>query len=126
MRILSTVRLTDNQAKVLAILAANKDKPRQAASELTGTQNLIGARNVLMDLGAIVYADDHASLTDKGSMLALDNNIVDDADNLTDFGKSILPSTNTNNDTQIDLNPTIDNEPNMEGFSPLFTSLLYD
>jgi hypothetical protein len=119
--------------KVLAILVANNDKPNIAARQVSTDANLIGARNLLMKLNVITYSDAQAKLTDTGMILAADNNIIDDSGNLTDVGSKFLstPPTSTSTDTSaIDISSSGESLPDddlmshLEGFSPLFSSLL--
>lgn len=135
MRKLSSFRPTDNQLKVLAVIAANKDKPEVAAKQLIGSENLVGARNLLMNMNIITYSDSEATLTDLGNTLAVDSGIIDDSGNLTDLGNTLASSDNPNAQNQIDDNPMdldMNNEPggeedlmsNLESFSPLFKTLI--
>ena len=135
MRILSTVQPTKNQLTVLAIVAANRDKPLLATKMLANNQNLITARNLLMTWNALEFGNEKIGITDIGNKIALDNNIIDESGELTDIGKGLLPQ-----DTQ-NMAPTMDNQtvdvpmdaagpamdagvPPMEGFSPIFISAL--
>lgn len=146
MRVLSTIKPTQNQLKVMAIIAANKDKPVLGAQQISGDANLVGARNLLMKLNAITFTDDGADLTDVGAKLAIDNDIIDDSGQLTDIGNQLATSTDKQNAPQdngapVDISPGangIDQSnggsplaqgmdvPPMEGFSTLFKSILLD
>lgn len=88
MRLLSTVRLNDNQKRVLAKIAA-APTPTVAGEEISKEPNLISARNLLMKLGAITFVDGRAEITDKGQSLGKDENILDDSGGLTDAGNKI-------------------------------------
>jgi len=137
MRTLSTFKPTDNQMKILAMLAANKDKPNVAAKQLSGDANIVGARDLLMKMNIITYSDTDAALTDLGTSLAVDSGIIDDSGNLTDLGNKLTSTDNQNNeiDNPIDLDTSGGSEfpeppddtdlmDQLEGFSPLFSSLL--
>lgn len=143
MRILSTIQPTKNQLKVLAIIAANQEKPNIAVQQLSHDQNLIAARNLLMQWNAIEFGQNKASLTDTGTKIATDNNIIDDSGQLTDMGQKLLPQDvdqpqGADNNTPVDLGaPPTDEmgdemglgglppeQPPMEGFSKLFKSAL--
>lgn len=90
MRLLSTLKPTQNQLTVLAKIVANKDHPAKAASEISGSENLVSARNMLMKLNVITYSDTSAALTEKGEQLAKEQNIIDDSGNLTDEGQKLV------------------------------------
>lgn len=143
MRILSTIQPTANQLKVLAIIAANQEKPNLAIQQLSHDQNLIAARNMLMQWNAIEFSTKQVSLTEIGSKIASDNDIIDDSGQLTDKGQQLIPaedqqSLSADNNTPIDLDmgndtlgpdmgalpPESPPTPPMEGFSSLFRAAL--
>jgi hypothetical protein len=145
MKHLPAIKLTNNQKSVLAIIANNANNPLNAAQQLTNGANIIGARNLLMKLGTIEVTIDSAKLTDKGQVLAQQNNITDEGGNLTDLGRSLLPQDGQQPDNQdsidIDTNtpgmgdqgmtagPPMDSDDlfdTVESFSPLFKSFLFD
>lgn len=95
MHLLNHFQPTQNQLAVLAITAANKEHPAQAASKLNANANLVSARKLLMDLHLLSYSGNAAALTELGMKLAKDNDIIDDAGELTDVGNKLLP-TDTN------------------------------
>lgn len=88
MRLLSTVRLNDNQKRVLAKIAA-APTPTVAGEEISKESNLVAARNLLMKLGVITFVDNRAEITDKGQSLAKEENIIDDSGGLTDAGNKL-------------------------------------
>jgi hypothetical protein len=88
MRVLPTVSLTANQKRVLAKIAA-APTPKVAGEEISGDQNLAGARDQLAHLGAIEFVAGEASMTDKGQQLARDSNVVDDSGQLTPDGEQL-------------------------------------
>lgn len=139
MRLLSTLRPTSNQLRVIAKIAASQDVPARAAAEISSSANLIAARNLLMKLNVITYTDNSATLTDIGQQLAQEQNITDEGGQLTDEGNKLAASeSNGKPDKEIpaqnqeqssmgggQLPGTEDlSEPPMEGFSLLFKDLL--
>lgn len=87
MKMLNTVRLSDNQKRVIAkIIAA--PTPKVAAEEISNGVNLKQARDALVDLGLITQSlSDQAELTDKGRQLAQEENIADANGELTPDGQ---------------------------------------
>jgi hypothetical protein len=87
MKLLDTVRLSDNQKRVIAkIIAA--PTPKVAAKEISDGATMVKARDILMDLGLITVAlDDRAELTDNGRRVAQSENIADESGNLTPDGE---------------------------------------
>jgi hypothetical protein len=95
MRLLSAVHPTTNQKRVLAkILAA--PTPTVAGEEISKDANLVAARNMLMKLGVITFANNEATLTDRGQQIAVDENIADQSGQLTQVGQQ-LAYTNAQN-----------------------------
>lgn len=94
MRLLSTIRLNDNQKRVLAKIAA-APTPTVAGEEISKETNLVAARNMLMKLGIITFVDNRAEITDKGQALAKEENITDDSGGLTDAGNKLAFTTAT-------------------------------
>lgn len=120
MKLLTTIRLTQTQLQVIAKIVASQDVPARAAQEISNSQNLITARNMLMKLDVITYSIDNAALTPKGENLAREQNVVDETGNLTDEGNRLL-------DIQQPSPPQTDSTPEqfpMESFSELFKSIL--
>jgi hypothetical protein len=140
MRTLSTLRPTQNQQLVMALISSLKDKPAKAAVSVSTGQNMVAARNMLMKLGVITYTNSHAALTATGEQLAKDYDIIDDAGSLTDNGNQLLaaaPGYKPQPQNQQVPQPTPDqvgmnaggdfdigSEPGMESFSNLFKTLL--
>lgn len=88
MKQLDTITLTSNQKRVIAkILAA--PTPSVAGEEISGDQNLVGARDQLAKIGAIQFIGGEATLTDVGERLAREDNIVDDNGELTSDGEKL-------------------------------------
>lgn len=106
MKTLKSVNLTNNQLRVLAIIAANKSNPKTAAKQISTGYNIIAARNILLDLEAITYSSTKATMTDKGEQLAQDNDIIDDAGEITDTGNQLLSKDdiNSTDNTSADMN----------------------
>jgi hypothetical protein len=131
MRMLSTIQPTQHQLTVLAIIAANQEKPLIARKLLSHNQNLIAARNLLMQWNAVEVSTGKITLTDIGRTIAIDNNIIDDSGQLTDDGQQLLPTEVTKDIGEpVDIEPTGDMGlgseplPQMEGFSDIFKSAL--
>ena len=87
MKMLNSVRLSDNQKRVIAkIIAA--PTPKVAAEEISNGINLKQARDALVDLQLVSQSlDDHAELTDKGRQLAQDENLADESGQLSPEGE---------------------------------------
>lgn len=114
MRILNTIRPNNNQRMVLAIILASPT-PKIAAEQLTGNSNIVSARDTLAKIGAITFSLEQAALTDRGTQIAREENIVDDAGQLTAQGQQLLQQ-----DTeQTPGNQEQSNDINLEGFSLL-------
>lgn len=94
MRVLPGVSLTDNQKRVLAKISASPT-PKVAGEEVSGDQNLVGARDQLAHLGAIEFVAGEATITDKGMQLAKDANLVDDSGQLTPDGEALAYTSTT-------------------------------
>lgn len=88
MRIMSTVHPTANQKRVLAKIAA-APTPAVAAQEISKDANLVAARNMLMKLGMITLGDGQAALSDKGTQVATEENIIDQSGQLTQQGQQL-------------------------------------
>lgn len=127
MRILSTIRPTQHQLKVLATIYSNKEKPAIAIQQLSNDENLVTARNLLMKWNAIEFSPTKVNVTDVGEKMAIDNNVVDETGQLTDFGQSILPTTSNEPTSNEPVDLPVDDMgglPSLEGFSNLFKSAL--
>lgn len=82
------IRPTNNQKKVLAkIIAA--PTPEVAASEISQGRALVTARDMLAKLGLITIEDNKASVTDLGEEIMRNQNIIDDARQLTPDGEKL-------------------------------------
>lgn len=92
MRIIDTVRLTNNQKRVIAKIKASPT-PKVALEEISDDQNLIAARNMLVKLGLVEIVAGEVFLTDSGEQMAVDENIVDEAGELTQTGNELAHST---------------------------------
>lgn len=140
MRLLSTLRPTQNQLTVLAKIIASQEVPARAAAEISSNANLIAARNILMKLGLILYTDNSATLTDKGTQLAKEQNIIDESGQLTDEGNKLASTLANGQQSKEEPQPEIDQSmggnpdmglgdigaPSMEGFSSLFKHILLE
>lgn len=84
-RTLTTVRLTDNQKKVMTRIVSSATE-KLAAQEISKGRKFITARDILDKLGMIDFRDGSAMLTDQGEQLMKDYNLIDDMGELTDEG----------------------------------------
>lgn len=89
MRIMSAIHPTQNQKRVLAIIAGSANA-KVAGEQITGDANLVSARNLMMKLGLITFSNGEATLTDKGQQTAKEENITDDSGQLTDAGSQLV------------------------------------
>jgi hypothetical protein len=85
---LTGIHPTENQKRVLAKIIAAPN-PKVAGEEISGDENIIAARNILMKLGVITFSAGTAELTDKGQQIAQDENIADESGELTDVGNAL-------------------------------------
>ena len=88
-RMLTGIHPTENQKRVLAKIIAAPN-PKVAGEEISGDENMIAARNILMKLGVITFSAGTAELTDKGQQIAQDENIADESGELTDAGNALV------------------------------------
>ena len=84
-RVLSTVRLTENQKKVMTRIVASATE-KLAAEEISKGRNLVAARDMLVKLGMIEFREGHAALTSDGEQVMKDSNLIDDMGSLTEEG----------------------------------------
>jgi len=84
-RTLTTVRLTDNQKKVMTMIISSATDKLAAENISTGRQ-MITARDILVKLKLIEFRDGYAALTQDGEQLMKDSNLIDDMGELTDEG----------------------------------------
>lgn len=89
MSILNTLRPTTFQRQVLAHIAA-ASSPKVAAENISKNRNLVTARDILAKLGLITFSDRAATITDTGLRLAVEENITDEAGELTDVGQQLI------------------------------------
>lgn len=83
MQLLHAFRPTETQKQVIRnILSA--PTPMIAASNISNSMQLRTARDMLAKLGFIEFTDSSAELTDLGSQLAADENIIDGEGNIVD------------------------------------------
>lgn len=86
-QILNSIHPSDNQKRVLAKIAASPTST-VAAEEISGNQNMVAARDMLMKLGLITLNNGEAALTDRGAQVAVDENLIDDNGQLTKTGQA--------------------------------------
>jgi hypothetical protein len=143
MHLLSTIRPTQNQLRVLAKIVVAQDLPAKAAAEISDDISLVAARNLLAKLNLITFTDNNAKLTDKGQQVAKEQGITDETGQITDVGSKLAA---TNSDGRDDPSmpdstagtelPSTPPEPagnmpdmglgmGMEGYSQLFKSMLH-
>lgn len=100
-RILSAIHPTDNQKRILAkIVAAPTSKV--GGEDISNDVNLVAARNILVKLGLIAFNNGEATLTDQGTQVAQDENIIDQTGALTPTGEALAfttPAGNEDRDT---------------------------
>ena len=84
-RTLTTVRLTDNQKKVMTMILSSATE-KLAAENISAGRQLITARDILSKLGLIEFRDGYAALTPEGEKLLKDYNLIDDMGELSDEG----------------------------------------
>ena len=88
-RILTNIRLTQHQMKVLAMIAASPEGivPDE---DISKDRNMTAARQLLTKLGLITNdGEDKYSITDSGAEVAKDENIIDDTGQLTELGNQL-------------------------------------
>lgn len=86
-QIQSSVHPTDNQKRILAIIASSPTSA-VADQEIATNQNMIAARDLMMKMGLITVSDSEVALTDQGAQVAVDENIIDDNGQLTKMGQA--------------------------------------
>jgi len=84
--VLTNINLTDNQKQVLVKIQAAATPLMGGREARNGTQ-YIEATKILIDLGLITYANDEATVTDAGRNAMRQENLIDDADQLTPHGQ---------------------------------------
>lgn len=84
-RVLTQVRLTNNQKKVLSIIIMNGEG-RVHDEEISLDRNMVGAREFLLRLGLIEQRDgDWVAITEKGKQIAEQEGLTQNGE-LTDQG----------------------------------------
>lgn len=131
-RILSTVHLSDFQAKVLAIIKA-APTPQTAFNELSKQppeqqNNINGAKEVLEKLGLITASENGVEITEKGTQVMHDEYLIDEMGELTDKARELLdnPSENQPELQPDQTNPDMATEPLPGEFPTESLSLLRD
>lgn len=85
---LLTVRLTDNQKRVIArVLAAQT--PAMAGEQISNDANMVAARNLLMKLGLLSYIQGCAEVTEKGKAIAAQLGVCDESGALSEVGQKL-------------------------------------
>jgi hypothetical protein len=84
-RTLTTIRLTDNQKKVMTRIVASATEVL-AAEEISKGRQLVTARDLLVKLGLIEFHAGSATLTPEGEKIMKDTNLTDDMGELTEDG----------------------------------------
>jgi len=88
-RILTTIRLTQNQMQVLAMILASPEG-NLPDEDISRGPNLKQARDLLIQLDMITNdGENKYSVTEKGKKVAKDENIVDDMGELTELGQGL-------------------------------------
>lgn len=85
---LTNVTLTDQQKQLLVkiITAAT---PHAAGKEVRNGQQAMEAAKTLIDLGIINYSNDEVTVTDAGKGYMRDENLIDDTEQLTQYGQQL-------------------------------------
>lgn len=84
-RVLTQVRLTNHQKKILSIILMNGEK-RVHDEEISSDRNMVGAREFLLQLGLIEkQEDDWVAITEKGKQIAEQEGLTANGE-LTDQG----------------------------------------
>jgi len=89
MKLLQTITLSTFQKQVIALIVAART-PKVAAVDIAANHNLQTARDILAKLGVITFTDADAHLTDKGTQLAVEEDIADESGQLTDAGQALV------------------------------------
>lgn len=84
-RTFTTVRLTENQKKVMTRIVASATEVL-AAEEISKGRGLVAARDLLVKLGLIEFRDGSATITSSGEKIMKDTNLTDDMGELTEEG----------------------------------------
>ncbi len=88
-RILTTIRLTEHQKTVLAMILASPEG-NLPDEDISKGPNLKQARDLLIQLDMITNdGENKYSVTEKGQKVAKDEDIVDDTGELTEFGQGL-------------------------------------
>ena len=88
-RILTTVRLTEHQKTVMAMILASPEG-NLPDEDISKGPNLKQARDLLIQLSLITNdGENKYSVTEQGQKVAKDENIVDDSGELTEFGQGL-------------------------------------
>lgn len=88
-RVLTNVRLTQHQMKVLALIAASPEGivPDE---DISKDRNMTAARQLLTKLGLITNdGEDKYSISETGQQVAKDENVVDESGQLTELGNKL-------------------------------------
>lgn len=80
---------TLNQKRVLARIVSAPTS-RVAATDMNGNQNLVAARDMLMKLGMVSLLNGEMELTDRGMLVAQQENIIDQTGQLTPDGEKLV------------------------------------
>jgi len=73
-----TIILTDNMREVIRLIVQLGGIKNQVDEQLIGDQNLIAAKDALLDVGYLIITDEGYSLTEVGEEEAFNNNIIDE------------------------------------------------
>lgn len=89
----NTVNLTNAQQGVLITIKLSPT-PEVAYQSTNGAQQLVYARNTLRMLGLLRVGDNKTVLTDSGSQVLINYNLVDETGQLTQRGQQIMSNFN--------------------------------
>ncbi len=91
---LTNVTLTMNQ-KQLLVRIMSAPTPMLAGKEVRNGHQSMEAAKILLDLGLITYSNEEATITNIGTSKMKDENITDDAGQLTPYGNELKSQSST-------------------------------
>jgi predicted methyltransferase len=85
----NTIQLTNTQMGVLCIIKTSPT-PEVAYENITGTENVMSATQLLQKLGIVSINGNAAYLTQTGEEIVLKYDLVDETGKLTERGKGVM------------------------------------
>ena len=116
--VLTNVSLNTNQ-KQLLVRMMSAATPLLAGKEVRNGSEAMTAAKVMIDLGLISYNNEEAVITDTGLQKMKDENLIDQSNQLTQYGNSLVSSGSAGNATAPPPEPQTpdDGLPSLESFS---------